>query len=271
MALVIADRVKETTQTTGTGTVTLDGSTSGFNSFSAIGDGNTTYYTITDNDTAWETGVGTYTASGTTLSRDTILDSSNSGSAVNFGSGSKDVFVTYPADKAVYKDESGEFNATTATTAATATSLDVKRIHLKSDATTAITDATAVFLPWNISTYKDSSHYTHSTSSSNDNVTVVNAGLYMIIANLVFQNATGSARNTVRCGVRVDGSLQVSTLTYGYDRGTTYGTFSNNKINTVLSLSAGDVIDIQAYGQNIDGDCTFRGQYSELIIIKLSD
>lgn len=100
MALVIADRVKETTTTTGTGTVTLAGAEDGFQSFAAVGDGNTTYYTITD-DTDWEVGIGTYTSSGTTLSRDTILSSSNSGSAVNWSAGSKDVFVTVPASVAV--------------------------------------------------------------------------------------------------------------------------------------------------------------------------
>lgn len=100
MPLVLKDRVKETTTTTGTGTVTLGGAVAGFQSFSVIGNGNTTYYTIT-NGTDWEVGIGTYTSSGTTLSRDTILESSNSGSAVNWGVGSKDVFVTYPAEQAV--------------------------------------------------------------------------------------------------------------------------------------------------------------------------
>ena len=100
MALVVKDRVKETSTTTGTGTFTLDGAAVGFQAFSVIGDGNTTYYTIT-NGVDWEVGIGTYTASGTTLSRDTIFDSSNSGSAVNWGSGVKNVFVTYPAKPSV--------------------------------------------------------------------------------------------------------------------------------------------------------------------------
>lgn len=99
MALVLKDRVQETTTTTGTGTVTLAGAVTGFQSFSVIGNANSTYYVITDG-TNWEVGIGTYTASGTTLSRDVILESSNSGSAVNFSAGSKDVFVTYPAEKA---------------------------------------------------------------------------------------------------------------------------------------------------------------------------
>lgn len=103
MALVVKDRVRETTTTTGTGTVTLGGAATGFQSFSVIGDGNTTFYTIQlANTNEWEVGIGTYTSSGTTLSRDTILESSNSGSAVNFSAGTKDVFVTYPAEKAIY-------------------------------------------------------------------------------------------------------------------------------------------------------------------------
>ena len=97
MALVLKDRVKETTATTGTGTLTLAGASAGFQSFASVGDGNTTYYTITDG-TDWEVGIGTYTASGTTLSRDSVLASSNSDAAVNWGSGDKDVFVTYPSE-----------------------------------------------------------------------------------------------------------------------------------------------------------------------------
>jgi hypothetical protein len=103
MALVVKDRVRETTTTTGTGTITLGGAATGFQSFSVIGDSNTTFYTIQlANTNEWEVGVGTYTLSGTTLSRDTILESSNGGSAVNFSAGTKDVFVTYPAEKAIY-------------------------------------------------------------------------------------------------------------------------------------------------------------------------
>lgn len=102
MALVLADRVKETTTTTGTGTVTLDGASTGYQSFAIIGNGNTTYYTIAGQGTAeWEVGIGTYTSSGTTLARTTVLSSSNSNNLVNFSSGTKDVFVTYPAEFSV--------------------------------------------------------------------------------------------------------------------------------------------------------------------------
>jgi hypothetical protein len=98
MPLFVKDRVKETTTTAGTGTITLAGAVTGFQSFSAIGDGNTTFYTIAGG-AEWEVGIGTYTSSGTTLSRDTVLSSSNSGSKVNFSAGTKDVFVTYPASR----------------------------------------------------------------------------------------------------------------------------------------------------------------------------
>jgi len=107
MALVVKDRVQETTTTTGTGTITLAGAVTGFQSFSVIGDANTTYYAIVGG-AEFEVGLGTYTLSGTTLSRTTVLESSNSGSLVNFSAGTKNVFVTYPAEKAVYQDANGD-------------------------------------------------------------------------------------------------------------------------------------------------------------------
>jgi len=102
MALVVKDRVQETSTTTGTGTFTLAGAVSGFQSFSAIGNANTTYYAIVGGS-QWEVGLGTYTLSGTTLSRDTVLASST-GSKIDFAAGTKNVFVTYPADESVYQD-----------------------------------------------------------------------------------------------------------------------------------------------------------------------
>lgn len=102
MALVIADRVRETSTTTGTGTLTLDGAVSGYQTFStAIGNTNTCYYTITLGS-AWEIGIGTVSAG--QLARTTVLKSSNAGAAVDFGAGTKDVFATYPGDKAVDTD-----------------------------------------------------------------------------------------------------------------------------------------------------------------------
>ena len=111
MALVIADRVRETSTTTGTGTLTLAGAVSGFQTFStAIGNTNTCYYTITLG-ADWEVGLGTVAAG--TLARTTILKSSNAGSAVNFSAGIKDVFATYPADKAVLTDSTQTLSSKT--------------------------------------------------------------------------------------------------------------------------------------------------------------
>jgi len=104
MALVIADRVKDSTTTTGTGTITLSGTAAtGFQNFSVIGNGNTTYYTIAGQGTSeWEVGIGSYNSSGTTLARTTVISSSNSNAAVNFSAGTKDVFVTYPSEYATF-------------------------------------------------------------------------------------------------------------------------------------------------------------------------
>jgi hypothetical protein len=110
MALVLKDRVKETTTTTGTGTITLLGAATNFRPFSDIGNGNTTYYVIEDTgNAAWELGIGTYTLSGTTLSRDTILASST-GAKLTLATGTKNVFVTYPSSKGVWLDATGNVN-----------------------------------------------------------------------------------------------------------------------------------------------------------------
>lgn len=95
---LLFDRVKETTTTTGTGTITLAGAETGFRSFSVVGNGNTCAYVIAHQSAnEWEVGIGTYTSTGTTLSRTKILASSNGGSLVSFSAGTKDVFLTMPA------------------------------------------------------------------------------------------------------------------------------------------------------------------------------
>lgn len=100
MALVLADRVKETSTTTGTGTYDLAGPETGFQGFVAgIGDGNTTYY-FAEDGTDWEVGIGTVTDAATdTLARTAILSSSNSGSAVNWGAGTKNIGCGLPASR----------------------------------------------------------------------------------------------------------------------------------------------------------------------------
>ena len=110
MALVLKDRVKETTATTGTGAISLGGAVANFQAFSAVlSNADTTYYAIVDTtNTAFEVGLGTYASSGNTLTRTTVLESSNSGSAVDFGAGSKSIFIAYPGEKSAYLDASNQ-------------------------------------------------------------------------------------------------------------------------------------------------------------------
>ena len=106
MSLIVADRVQETTNTTGTGAYTLGGAVAGFQTFASVAsDTDTVYYSVTDN-VDFEVGLGTYGSGAGTIARTTVLSSSNSGSAVNWGIGTKNIFLTYPADKAVVEDAS---------------------------------------------------------------------------------------------------------------------------------------------------------------------
>ena len=125
MALILADRVRETSTTTGTGALSLAGAVVGYQTFSsAIGNTNTCYYAISNPGVAeWEVGIGTYATSGNTLTRTTILKSSNANAAVNFSAGTKDVFVTYPATKSVYLDASGNASALGTPASGTVTNL----------------------------------------------------------------------------------------------------------------------------------------------------
>ena len=114
MALILADRVKVNTTTTGTGTVVLANTApTGYQTFAVIGNANTTYYTIAGQTSAeWEVGIGTYYLANSSLSRDTILSSSAANAAVTFGVGTKDVFVTYPASQSVNEDAANIVNIT---------------------------------------------------------------------------------------------------------------------------------------------------------------
>jgi hypothetical protein len=103
MALVLADRVQQTGTANTTVSFTLSGSVTGFQSFTVIGNTNTTYYSAFDTAGNWETGLGTYSTTGPTLTRTTIYQSSNSNAAVTF-SGSVNVFVTYPSGRSVNQD-----------------------------------------------------------------------------------------------------------------------------------------------------------------------
>jgi hypothetical protein len=144
MALILKDRVKETSTGTGTGAITLAGTSTGYQAFSVIGNANTTYYCIAGQGTGeWEVGIGTYTLSGTTLSRDTILASSNSGSIVTLSPGIKDVFVVYPAERSVNYNQAGTGVDITGTV--DVTNLEVTNIKAKDGTASAtIADSTGI-------------------------------------------------------------------------------------------------------------------------------
>jgi len=110
MALVLADRVQQAGTANTTVSFTLSGTVEGYQTFTAIGDTNTTYYAATDAVGNWESGLGTYSSTGPTLTRTTVYASSNSGSAVTF-SGTVNVFCTYPSSRAIYEDASGNVSA----------------------------------------------------------------------------------------------------------------------------------------------------------------
>lgn len=130
MAFVLKDRVKETSTTTGTGNFTLAGAVDGFQSFTdALANADTTYYVI-ENGTNWETGLGTWTESGAVLARTTVYESSNSGNAVDWGAGSKDVFITLPASRLSTVARTGSYNDLADTPSAGATGARVAGFSL---------------------------------------------------------------------------------------------------------------------------------------------
>ena len=163
MALVINNRVRELTSTTGTGAVTLGGAVGGFQTFAAgIGNDNTTYYAISINsENEWEVGLGTLNADSSTLARtNPPLESSNGDALVDFSAGSKEVFCTLPSEKALYLDASGALaNATVITDAnINATGTASSSTFLRGDNSwtavtgSAITDETKTFSNYSILT-----------------------------------------------------------------------------------------------------------------------
>lgn len=136
------DRVKESSSTTGTGTFTLAGAQSGYRAFSdVLADGDTTLYAIVEQTgTGWEVGLGTFATSGTTLARTTILASSNSNNAVNFGSGTKDVWINWPAAAPTYLNPTAAY--------ASLAAFHQGRIGFPSDGFSILRDSGSAFAPW---------------------------------------------------------------------------------------------------------------------------
>jgi len=170
---------------------------------------------------------------------------------------------TGTADSVISFDEAFRLNKTTGV------DFVVKRIHLTQTADQSITEGGTIYANFGSQSHIDTDTFTHSTSTNSDNITVDRAGLYQIIGNFVFINAAASARNTVRVSVRVNGVTQNTTASFDYDRGSSYGEFSNNKINTIIDLNANDVIDFEVFGQNIDGTCSLDASFTEVIMTRI--
>lgn len=253
MALVLADRVQETTITTGTGTITLAGATTGYQSFAVIGNGNTTFYTIADQGGAnWEVGIGTYTASGTTLSRDTVLASSNGGALVNFTAGTKTAFVTYPAEKSVNLDSAGNVNIPN--------QLVIENTAL----TTSNTSNLVVGGPLSFTDTGIASNFVGNTNGYYQATIQNSSNGSSATAEFIAYNDTGtSTTNYAAMGINSSGYVGTGAIN-GADHayfvsGSTdivVGTISNNSIHLVTNSSATDAMTLNGVGA-----VAFNGDY----------
>lgn len=253
MALVLADRVQETTTTTGTGTVTLAGATTGYQSFAVIGNGNTTFYTIADQGGAnWEVGIGTYTSSGTTLSRDTVLASSNGGALVNFTAGTKTAFVTYPAEKSVNLDSAGNVNIPN--------QLVIENTAL----TTSNTSNLVIGGPLSFTDTGIASNFVGDTDGYYQATIQNSSNGAAATAEFIAYNDTGtSTTNYAAMGINSSGYVGTGAIN-GPDHayfvsGSTdivVGTISNNSIHLVTNSSATDAMTL-----NGAGAVAFNGSY----------
>ena len=251
MALVIADRVKETTTTTGTGTYTLAGAENGFESFASIGNSNTTYYACVLGSN-FEVGIGTYTSSGTTLARTTILQSSNSDNAVDWPSGTKVIFCTQPAEKAVYLDASGNieaFNASNltnlnASNLASGTVADARLpATISSDITGNAGTATALETARNIGgvSFNGTANINlPGVNQSGNQDTSGNAGTATALATGRNFSLTG---DVTASAVSFDGTGNVALSTTIAANSVALGTDTTG--NYVASLVAGNLVDLQ--------------------------
>jgi len=228
MALVLDDRVRETSSTTGTGTLNLGGAVGGFQTFVAgVGDGNTTYYAIVHRtEDEWELGVGTVTDATTdTLARTTVISSSNSDSAVDFSAGTKDVFVTQPASKAVYEDAGSD--VTLPDDLILGSDSAVLKFGADSDTTLTHTDGTGLTLnSTNKLTFQDTGTYIH--SNADGDLDLVSDGTAVDSINL---ESAG--------GITLDAGTAGSGIVYE-DDGTEMARIYNSSSDVILETKVSD-------------------------------
>jgi hypothetical protein len=258
MALALADRVQQSGTANTTVSFTLSGSVTGFQSFAVVGNGNTTYYAATDASGNWEVGIGTYSTSGPTLTRTTILSSSNSGSAVTF-SGTVNVFVTYPSGKSVNQ--------------AADTSVFMPL---------GLVGSNANFTDWPNTKFVASQANTGDTHTYNMGVVgeaTANSGDSTIWGVGVYgKGATNGG--TRSAGVLGDGGVSASgdagsaigvrgyandTHTGGLNIGL-FGDASNSSTgNYALYMNAGNIYSVTAQTWTLNGNLTFSGAYTTTI------
>jgi hypothetical protein len=255
MTLVLADRVKDTTTTTGTGTVTLSGTApSGYQTFGAgVGDGNTTYYTISGG-LEWEVGIGTYTTAGTTLSRSTVISSSNAGSLVTFSAGTKDVFVTYPASRAM---PLSQFSYSTTATAAGTTTLVASSNYLQyftgtTTQTIVLPITSTLSLGWSYHICNNSTGNLTVQSSGANAIATVIPGTTIHVTCILVTGTTAASwdygitdfNNTTGTGSVVLGTGP--TITAGIYNGTVGATTANTGAFTTLNASSTTTLSAEA-------------------------
>ena len=246
MSLVLADRVRETTETTGTGTITLSGAVQGFQSFAVIGNNNTTYYTINRN-TEWEVGIGTYY--GGTLSRDTVYASSNGGAKVNFSANSKDVFVTYPAEKSVNQDANNRvlIPYTSGTTNVGSLNVGDATVHTDSGVIAGFTASEPLYLYTSL----------QNTSASNTSYAsyAVNDGGHTAYGELGINNANYSYS---AAGFPNNGfSAPLASFVESFGGPLVLGSWDSQKISFIVN---GSVNTTDAMTINTNGSVAFNGQ-----------
>jgi hypothetical protein len=190
VALILADRVQQTGTANTTVSFTLSGSVTGFQSFSVVGNGNTTYYSATDASGNWEVGIGTY-ATGGTLTRTTILSSSNSGSAVTF-SGTVAVLLTYPSSKSVNLDASGNATALGTPTAFVGTNITgtASGLSIGGNAATA-TNVAYSGLTGTVPTWNQSTTGNAATITSQANSATITASTAATANQIVLRDGSG--------------------------------------------------------------------------------